>query len=143
MLRSLPHETALRAPARMTVPAVLVFLTLSVVLILSAGGCATTAKYEAMLHTWVGQPEKALVSSWGTPHRVYESGGTKWLTFVNTETVNVSGSAPTYKKNREGEYVPYGGSSPSSYTTTCETTFEIEGGVVRRWRHKGDGCEME
>ncbi len=123
-------------PFRWTAP-----LALAALIALSA--CATVEKYEAMLNTWNGQPERALVSSWGTPNRVYESGGTRWLTYVKTETTNISGTAPTYHKNSKGDWVPIGGSEARSYTQTCETTFEIEGGVVRRWSHKGDGCEME
>jgi hypothetical protein len=123
-------------PFRWTAP-------LALLALIALSACATVERYEAMLNTWNGQPERALVSSWGTPTRVYESGGVKWLTYVNTETTNVAGSAPSYKKNDKGEWVPIGGTQAHSYTTTCETTFEIEGGVVKRWRHKGDGCVME
>lgn len=112
-------------------------------LALLTAGCATTAKYEAFLNTWIGAPEKALISSWGTPHRVYDSDGTRWITFVKTETTHLSGSSPTYVKNKKGDYVPVGGSAPQTITSTCETTFELESGTVRSWRHRGDDCEME
>ena len=34
-------------------------------------GCATTAKYDTKLNTWVGAGEDSLVASWGVPDKEY------------------------------------------------------------------------
>lgn len=31
------------------------------------GGCASTERYKAKLHTWIGHDEAALTQAWGTP----------------------------------------------------------------------------
>lgn len=95
------------------------FLTLALICMAVAAGCATTKNYERLLDTWVGDTDRHLIESWGVPKRVYESGGTKWLTYVKRDV---------YQN-------PYS-------VEICETTFEVEGGKIRRWTHKGDGCTM-
>jgi len=42
----------------------------------------TTENYEKMLGTWVGAPEERLISAWGPPNQTYESGNSKYLTFI-------------------------------------------------------------
>jgi uncharacterized protein YceK len=37
------------------------------VMVMLVSGCATTAKYEAKLNTWIGTSEDSLIASWGVP----------------------------------------------------------------------------
>ena len=45
--------------------------TLLLLLCLALSGCATTAKYEAKLNTWIGVSEDSLIASWGVPDKEY------------------------------------------------------------------------
>lgn len=59
-------------------------------------GCATTAKFEEILNSYVGKPERSLIAGWGIPDSVYESGGTKYLTYSQSHSSYVAGLPPTY-----------------------------------------------
>lgn len=90
--------------------------------------CATEAKYKANLATWVGQPEGNLIAAWGPPNGVYESGGAKYLTYVNASSMVLPGVAPTYQTSFVGNTAytqAYGGSSPTAVDLVCKTTFTI------------------
>ena len=47
--------------------------------LLMLSACATTKKYEALLNTWAGKSENALLQSWGPPDSFYENDGVKYL----------------------------------------------------------------
>src|SRR5690242_186651 len=68
------------------------------VFILSAAvlcGCATTAKYEKILQTWVGAPEAELIKRWGPPDSVYTvDASTRMLTYYSAGVVSFPGMAP-------------------------------------------------
>lgn len=46
------------------------FVSALLILIIFSG-CATTAKYEAILNTWVGADVNNLIGSWGAPSEEY------------------------------------------------------------------------
>jgi len=50
-------------------------------------GCATSAKYEAVLGSWVGSSELDIVRSWGPPAQAYEAGGRKFLVYSSSRNV--------------------------------------------------------
>ena len=112
-------------------------------------GCATTAKYETKLASWVGSPEGDLIRSWGPPQQVYDTGsGTKYLTYSSSRQVYIPGTAPTYTTN----YNPYtysatttssGGSPAQSFDMACQTTFEVSNGTISSWRWKGNDCTSQ
>ena len=105
--------------------------------------CATTEAYEKILSSYVGTPESALIAQWGPPHSVYESGGTKYLTYSDSRTVSVPGTPPAYSTTCNFGYCtsfPVGGSSGYTAERRCRTTFEVRGGAVTSWRHQGNDC---
>jgi hypothetical protein len=109
-------------------------------------GCATTAKYEAKLQSWVGAPEMRLVRSWGPPQGVYESGGIRFLTWSNSRNVFIPGSSGTTTTQFVGNtaYTRTSGAYASqNIGMVCNTTFEVEGGVITRWRWEGNDCKSK
>ena len=128
---------------------------LLVLLCLALSGCATTAKYEAKLNTWIGVNEDSLVSSWGVPNKTYTmSDGKKAIEYAHKETVQTGGytyTTPesTYQSGTIGNK-PYSGTSTTNVTETvpvqnyklsCKTTFIINNsGKVESWSHDGNNC---
>lgn len=116
------------------------------ILMLALGGCATTAKYEKVLNSWIGADELSLVRKWGPPQQTYESGGRKFLTYVSGRNVYVPGTAPSYTTTVIGNTVytnPVGGSPGYSVQKQCNTTFEVENGKILSWRWQGNDCRSK
>ena len=106
-------------------------------------GCATAEKYEAILNTFVNQPERSLIHGWGPPASVYESCGDKYLTYQDSRTAYLPGSAPTYQTQVIGNTAytsSYGGSPGFIAHMSCKTTFTVVGGMVKSWRYEGNNC---
>ena len=97
------------------------FISISFLLVFLSGCAPTTPKvnpYDAVLNSWIGKPENELISRWGVPVRVYESGGYKYLTFGGKDGV-------VYMR---GIAFPVG----------CTTTMTIYQGRVSTWRYEGN-----
>lgn len=108
--------------------------------------CATTEKYEAILKSWVGLPERELIQSWGPPDSVYESSGVKYLTYSKSGAGYVPGIAPTYQTTVTGNTAytrSYGGSPGYAYNLRCKTSFTIENEVIQSWRWEGNACRAQ
>jgi hypothetical protein len=106
-------------------------------------GCATTANYEKLLSSWVGSPESALISSWGPPSSVYESDGTKYLTYSKSNSGYIPGVAPSYQTTYVGNTAyttPVGGYAGFAYSNNCSTTFTISNKTITNWRYEGNAC---
>mgnify|MGYP001766598372 CR=1 FL=1 len=118
-------------------------------------GCASTAKYEARLNTWIGASEGSLIASWGVPDKTYEMrDGKKAVEFVHKNTFQTGGFAytvpqTTYHSGAIGNQT-YSGSSTTYVTErepirkhrlSCKTSFIIdERGRVESWHHEGNNC---
>ncbi len=118
-------------------------------------GCATTAKYEAKLNSWVGASESALVSSWGVPDKVYAmNDGKKAVAYIHKDTVQSGGYSyvvpqTTYQTGTIGNQT-YSGTATTYVTETepvhkyrlfCKTSFIIShNGTIESWHHEGNNC---
>ena len=118
-------------------------------------GCATTAKYEAKLNSWVGVDEDTLIAGWGVPDEEYHTNdGKKAVAYINKNIVQVGGySYPvpvtTYHSGTIGDKA-YSGTSteyvteiaPSQrYKLYCKTSFVInKDGKIESWHHEGNNC---
>jgi hypothetical protein len=118
-------------------------------------GCATTAKYESKLNTWIGASEDSLVASWGVPNKTYNmSSGKRALEYARKETFQTGGYTYTrpqtsYESGIIGDK-PYSGKSTTLVTETapvqnhrlsCKTSFIINtNGKVESWHHEGNDC---
>lgn len=129
--------------------------TLLLLLCVVLSGCATTAKYEAKLNTWIGASEDSLISSWGVPDKEYQmGGGKKAVMFVYKNTVQTGGNTytvprTTYQSGTIGDKA-YSGTTTQYVTETtpvqryklsCKTSFIIDSnGKVESWHHEGNDC---
>lgn len=106
--------------------------------------CATTANYERTLNSWIGQSESALVAAWGPPSGVYVApDGSRILTFNDARSLNVPGSAPSYRITTAGNAVyatPYGGRSAINMDLYCQTHMTVRNGIVASWSWEGNDC---
>ena len=96
-----------------------------------------------LLKGWKGATEQELVSIWGPPHNVYETGDTKYLMYVDTRNIHFPGVAPSYQTTFSGSTAytqQIGGVAPMNKQVTCETLFEIVDGVVATSRFRGNDC---
>lgn len=124
-------------------------------LCLGLSGCATNAKYEVKLNTWIGASENALIASWGVPDKVYHMNeGKKAIEYVRKDTVQTGGytyTVPrtTYQTGTIGDQ-PYSGTSTQYVTETlpvqkykiyCKTSFVINSnGRIESCHHEGNNC---
>jgi hypothetical protein len=96
-------------------------------------GCASGIdERRSELAQWVGQPEVQLDAAMGAPHRTYDSGGMRFLTY---EEVHVT-------QEPLGPYYLWPGPATMWGTSRsiCDTTFTVAGGVVRAFSLQGNGC---
>ena len=115
----------------------------ALMLLWSLAACATTEKYEAILESWVGKTENALIEAWGPPDSVYETSGTKYLTYAKSGTAYVPGIPPTYRTTIIGDTAhtrSYGGTPGYVYSRNCKTSFALVKGVIQKWRWEGNAC---
>ncbi len=106
-------------------------------------GCATEAKYGELLDTWMGASESQLISQWGAPASVYESGGAKYLTYRNASSGYVPGTPASYQSTVVGNTVytnRIGGSPGFMVSRWCDTTFTVRDSLVVHWSWQGNGC---
>jgi hypothetical protein len=124
-------------------------------LCLGLTGCATTARYDAKLNTWMGASESSLIASWGVPDKTYNlSDGKKAIEFVHKDVFETGGYTytmpeTTYHSGTVGGS-PYSGISTTyvretepvrKYRMYCRTSFIIgSDGKVESWHHEGNNC---
>lgn len=108
----------------------LVALLFSVV---ALSGCATRGNFENYVNKFIGWSEGELISSWGIPSQVYESGGTKYVKY-GAETSGQVGTVTNF----------YGSPIYMSRNTSrfCEVTFSLVNDSVTEWRMHGNACTM-
>ena len=112
-------------------------------LLCGLAACATTEKYEAILESWIGKSENALVEAWGPPDSVYETDGTKYLSYAKSGTHYVPGTFPTYRTTIVGNTRhthSYGGTPGYIYNQNCKTSFAIIAKTIKKWRWEGNAC---
>lgn len=106
-------------------------------------GCATTAKYEHMLASWVGASELDLYRTWGPPDKQSEASGSKFVSFTRKAQMWVPATAPSYQTIFNGNSAftqAVGGSPAYNIPLTCQTIFEIRAEKVVAWRWQGNNC---
>lgn len=110
---------------------------------LSLSACATTAKYEAKLASWVGSNETDLVRAFGVPEKTFESGGKKFLVYYSGRNVYLPGQPASYTTNVYGNTAytrQTAGSAGQNIALSCETTFEVSSETVTSWSWRGNDC---
>ncbi len=118
-------------------------VTLLMLVILLTAGCATTAKYEALLNEWVQQDINQLIDEWGYPHNS--------LKLPNGNTVYIFGSSDSYitpvqtytRYHAVGDkmYADTMVTGGNAYTYWCRTFFEVnDKNIIVKWRVEGNSC---
>jgi hypothetical protein len=122
-------------------------MTAVLVVVLLSSGCATTAKYEAVLNTWLNNDINALTNSWGYPSGsfiapngnkvyVYQRGGSFTMPTTYQTQANVYG----YGNMAYGTATTnvYGG---QTLTFWCRTFFEVDSSNrIVKWSWQGNNC---
>jgi hypothetical protein len=107
-------------------------------------GCAyPSPQHVKALNAMIGKPEADLVRSYGVPTRSVETGGSKFLAYTKSRIE----SFPTGPYYGYGWH-PYGWGGwgypgwgyPDIAQFDCETTFELQGGLVKSWNLRGNAC---
>ncbi len=127
------------------------------VAVLALGGCATEAQINAQLARHLGESETDLVREMGVPTRHLDSGGHRFLAYVEGyqeiyPPPDAGWGYPGWGGGWGGGGFggwgwggwagPWGGwAGPSDVVSYgCETTFEIVGGRVASFARHGNGC---
>ena len=110
--------------------------------------CAPGVDRRAYLATFVGQPETEVVRQLGVPSRTFDSGGHKFLAYLEQRGATAISGGPFLFGGYGYGYgfgprfgYGYGGAFPTYVTErTCETTFEVAGDRVVSWALRGNSC---
>ena len=105
-------------------------------------GCADNGVSDriATLNTFIGQPEAVVVRQMGVPTRSYAVGGERYLAYTQSQTDFVP-AVPGVWTPYDGWNGGFGGFPPGKVERSCETTFEIDQGVVRTVMLRGNFCQ--
>lgn len=119
-------------------------LAVLLVVLLIAGCANQLAARQAQLQPLVGRPETELIQIMGVPNRSYETGGMKFLAYEESRVELVPGSPFYYGLGPFPGMYPgglyAGGFPPEAVNLVCDTTFAIEGGIVRSFTLRGNAC---
>ncbi|HEY8010473.1 MAG TPA: hypothetical protein VIE67_05690 [Rudaea sp.] len=134
-----------------------------IVALVAISGCATQAKFQAKMDRFVGQPEAAVVGTYGPPQNSYIlNDGTKVLQYTRGGTMVIPGATTyqpvttntagnvtlnqgmrtttgTYNQTSTTYLRQQGPAIPINLSCTVNFTVDKEG-VVRRWSAEGNHC---
>lgn len=121
-------------------------LFLAVMSVILAGCSLSPLQDPKKLNAMIGKDAINLVQSYGVPSQSFQVGNHIFLAYDQTDT-QYSPGTPAWGWGWGGGY-GYGGGwgwagggiPPSTYTTSCQTNFEVVNGKVVAWRKRGDGC---
>jgi hypothetical protein len=112
--------------------------------------CATQAKYQAALNTWIGHDVNELVDKWGYPAGslkapsgntvyVYQRGESIPMPTTYQTTASVYGNRNFATGN--ATTIAYGGGTLDFW---CRTYFETNSShKIIKWRYEGDDCRSK
>jgi len=110
-------------------------------LIAALAGCGNPlAQRQAFLDQFIGHPDQELVQKLGVPNRSYETGGVKYLAYVESKVTLVPpvpawGPGPPWAYGWNGAALP-----PQAVELRCETTFAVTDGIVKSYTLRGNAC---
>lgn len=114
--------------------------------------CSTSQKYDQQLKSWVGQSESSLISAWGRPSIVKETGqNSKIMTYVKIDEVFVPFEYYMYNNNwgtdnviydpfMDNEMTAYNAVPGAELEEICQTSFWINNGIITAWKWRGNNC---
>lgn len=116
--------------------------------------CASNAKYDKKLETWVGKPVSSLTKKWGEPSaKKFLANGDSVITYTKANDVYVPSEFYTYNQGFEPSenvvyspflndynFSPYMDNFGYEVVDYCQTSFLIQEGFVTAWKWKGNDC---
>ncbi len=110
-------------------------------------GCAyPSPQHVAALNAMVGKSEADLVRSYGVPMRSVETGGSKFVAY-SQHRIESFPDAPYFGGygwgggwGWNGGWGGGGFGYPDIEQFDCETTFELQANIVRKWTLRGNAC---
>jgi len=110
-----------------------------VLICLLLAACATgPSALRARLDKLIGQPLSAVIAAEGVPDKSYQTDGVTYLAYLRRR-VDFVPSVPF--AGPPGFLGWYAAPPPTVIQWRCDTTFEIAGGVVRRYTLNGNACD--
>jgi len=108
------------------------FISVALLFIIIVSACASTAKYEAILNTWIGADVNNLIASWGPPSEEYSMpNGNKMYTWLWVGNTLVTSN---YNKFLNMTLT-------NAVTFWCKTTFTVDNyGRISGWHYEGNAC---
>jgi hypothetical protein len=107
-----------------------------------AAGCATTANYEARVHSWEGKDVKVLLANWGQPDDSEKlSNGNKMLVYARLKhyPVAYNGTKPEDVATATSPRKP-----ASEIYVKCATYFEVSPvNLIIATQFRGDECKWK
>ena len=129
-------------------------ISFCIILVLFLLACATPAKYDRRLQSWVGKSEEELLRKWGAPGASkYLSGKEKVITYTRAENIYVPSEFYIYNQGlepsedvlyapfvNEYDFSPFGQIFGYEVKNYCQTSFFIRNGIISGWKWKGNNC---
>ncbi len=114
-------------------------------LALLAGCASPSPQHVAALNALVGKSEADLIRVYGVPVRSVETGGSKFVAYSDhhIESFPEGGFGGYGWRGGWGWGGGWGGGGwgyPDIQEFSCETTFELQADIVRRWSLRGNAC---
>jgi hypothetical protein len=110
----------------------------------SVAGCATQAKFEGILNSFMAEPEDALISQWGPPQSSYPlNDGSKVLQYNRTGQSYIPGYQQTTTTfvGRQA-FSNTTGSPGFVMQQSCTVNFTVNPqGTLTRWSWQGNACK--
>lgn len=117
------------------------FLRFHLLVVLCCAGCATSAKYEGVLQSWIDRSAEDLVKEWGYPDDQLTAPNGNMVYVYRRASV---ASTPGFYR---GHYHYYGGRRYPLYDPgfisefQCTTFLEVDKrGRIVRWEWRGNDC---
>lgn len=123
------------------------FRLLIATVVLAISGCATTAKYEAVLNSWLGSHAQELVNSWGYPDGSFRApnGNEVYIYARGTNVTMPSQYHTTGTVNSWGTHSTFNATTTQSGGQSlhfwCKTYIEVDQSKrIVNWRWEGNHC---
>ena len=127
------------------------FLLILMLLIFACA--ANNTAYEQKLQLWIGQPESALLKSWGRPTvQKIMSDGQTILSYIKQNEYLVPTEYfydyPGWLDSdivydpffSEESFAPYAQITDTEIEETCQTSFMVQNGIIQSYKFQGNNC---
>ncbi len=113
---------------------------IALVLCALVSGCATSAKLERKLDSWVGTPAEELIEAWGYPSRQFKKPNGDMVYIYDQKSYNTTPVITTSRVSNSG-YINSYSSGGNVIESACEIVFEMDPfDRISTWSYRGNHC---